>query len=310
MPLDRQVQAILELAEQANNVPYTQLTPVAARAQHAEKSVVLDGKSMRVHAVRDAIVATDNADIPVRVYAPTVSVESQAAVLWIHGGGHVIGSVASYDSVCRRLALDSDAVVVSVDYRLAPEHKFPAAVQDSFAALQWLMANAAEFGIDTNRVCVAGDSAGGNLAAVTAILARDAGIPLRAQALIYPVTGPDAESASHHKNANGYMLTRELLLWFQAHYRRDEQDRKDWRYAPLIADDLRNVAPALVLVAEFDPLRDEGIAYAQRLMDSEVEVRLSHYAGMVHAFFNMAGAIDAAHRAMDEVTEFLRVHSQ
>jgi len=201
-------------------------------------------------------------------------------------------------------------VVVSVDYRLAPEHKFPSAVEDVFAALSWTRNNAASFGIDPTRISVAGASAGGNLAAVAAIQARDAGIALRAQALVYPVTAPDAQSASQHANAQGYILTRALVLWFQNHYRRDDNDRKDWRYAPLIAPDLSGLAPALVLVAEFDPLRDEGVEYAKRLMDSGVEVRLSHYAGMVHAFFNMARAISAADRAMHEVANFLRTHSQ
>lgn len=305
MAVDPQVQAVLDLIEKADNPSYHTLPAAVARAQHEERSAVLDLPAVQVASIADHTV---NEHVSVRVYRYDDAEEKAPAIVWIHGGGHVIGSVQSYNSVCTRLCSASRATVVSVEYRLAPEHKFPAAVQDSFKALEWVVENATRLNIDTDRLAVAGDSAGGNLAAVTAILARDAGISLRAQGLVYPVTAPDAESASHHANAEGKILTRDMILWFQSHYRRGESDREDWRYAPLIAPALHGVAPAFVLVAELDPLRDEGIAYAQRLMDSEVEVRLSQYAGTVHGFFQMGGAIGAAVRAQAELAEFLRTH--
>ena len=305
MPIDAQVQAVLDLIKKADNAPYHTLPAAVARGQHEERAGVLDRPPEDVANVFEDAVDTA---VTVRIYQPLDTPLPAPGVLWIHGGGHVIGSVQSYDSMCRRLCNESHAVVVSVEYRLAPEHKFPTAVRDSFKALEWMLANSAKLGIDAQKVAVAGDSAGGNLAAVVAIMARDAGINLRAQALVYPVTAGDAESASHHANAHNKVLTRDLILWFQSHYRRGEVDREDWRYAPLIAPDLSNVAPAFVLVAEYDPLRDEGIAYARRLMDSEVEVRLSHYAGMVHGFFGMSGAISAGARALTEVAEFLTTH--
>ena len=239
--------------------------------------------------------------------------ESEAplpVVVWTHGGGHVVGSVASYDAICRHLAMGTQAIVVSVDYRLAPEHKFPAAIDDVFAVVEWVATQADVFEGDPTRIAVAGDSAGGNLAAVSALLARDAGIQLRAQALVYPVTAPDAESDSHHDNAEGFMLTRANVLWFQRHYRRDERDRTDFRYAPAIAESHADLAPALIQVAEFDPLKDEGIEYANRLSRAGNQVSLTHYAGMIHGFFSLSSAVDAGRDAIAEVCAFLSKHLQ
>lgn len=307
MPVHPQVQAVLDLVEQADNPEYWELDPVEARVQYDQRSAALDAPGPEVGRIEDRVVPGPGGDLPVRVYWPAGNSPAPLpGVLWTHGGGHVIGSIASCDNVCRRLCAGSGAVVVSVEYRLAPEHRFPAAVEDSFTALRWLADEADALGVDATRLAVAGDSAGGNLAAVNALLARDAGLALRAQVLVYPATAADAESPSHHANASGYLLTREHVLWFQGNYRASEADREDFRYAPLIAPDHSNLAPALIQVAEFDPLRDEGIAYANALASAGNEVVLNHYAGMVHAFFSLARAVEAGRQAMNEATTFLR----
>jgi acetyl esterase len=190
---------------------------------------------------------------------------------------------------------------------LAPEHKFPAGVLDSFAALQWAGLHAADIGGDPERVAIGGDSAGANLAAVCAILARDAGSPaLRFQLLVYPRTAPDEESASHHAFAEGHLLTRKTILWFHDHYRAAASDRDDFRYAPLLCPDLARLPPALVIVGECDPLRDDGIAYARRLEGAGNAVELADYPGMVHPFFSMGGAVAAGRQAVTQAAHAVR----
>ena len=307
MALDPQIAAVLEQIRLAGNPEYWQMTPAQAREWHNRKAGILDIKPAPVHAVADRKVPGPEADIPVRIYTPRASEKPLPLLVWLHGGGHVVGCLDSYDALCRRLALSADCIVVSVEYRLAPEHKFPAGVVDSFAALQWVAAHAAELGGDPSRVVIGGDSAGANLAAVCAILARDAGTPtLRFQLLVYPRTAAAEDFPSHHAFAEGYMLTRKTILWFHEHYRARDSDREDFRYAPLICPDLSRLPPALVIVGEFDPLRDDGIAYAKRLRDEGNDVVLSDYPGMVHPFFSMGGAVDAGRAAMEEATAALR----
>lgn len=308
MPLHPEVARVIELATKAGNPEYCDLSAPDARALHEQKAPILDADPIPVHSITDRSVPGPAGDIPIRVYVPCASESALPVVIWTHGGGHVIGSINSYDSICRRLTMGSGAIVVSVEYRLAPEHKFPAAIEDSFAVCEWVAKNAAEIGGDSSRLAVAGDSAGGNLAAASALLARDAGIPLAAQALIYPAVAPDAEAESHYVNGEGYLLTRRNVLWFQGSYRSGEADRQDFRYAPMIADSHADLAPALIQVAQYDPLRDEGIAYASKLMAAGNQVTLTHYAGMVHAFFSQAKAISAARDAMKEVCAFLALH--
>lgn len=219
----------------------------------------------------------------------------------------MIGSLDSYDATCRQLALDAHCIVVSVDYRLAPEHKFPAGVDDAFAALSWVGRHAAEFGGDPGRIAIGGDSAGGNLAAVCAILARDAGGPkLRVQLLVYPRTAPDEDLPSHHEFAEGHMLTCRSILWFHDHYRASDADRHDFRYAPLIHPDLSALPPALVIVGECHPLRDDGIAYARRLQADGTPAELAQYAGMIHPFFSLGGVLDAGRHALGRAAQALR----
>jgi acetyl esterase len=227
--------------------------------------------------------------------------------VWFHGGGFVIGDLDTHDNACRRLAKESDAVIVAVDYRLAPEFKFPAAVEDAMAALRWIALHAEELVLDSNRLAVGGDSAGGNLAAVCALIARDEGFPrLAQQLLVYPCTAPEPETASHRQFAEGHLLTRKTVTWFYAQYLKTSRDVQDFRFAPLVADDFSRLPPAYVIVAGHDPLRDEGVMYATKLMEAGGDVTLVHMAGMVHGFWLMLGAIDAASVAIGRAGRALK----
>ncbi len=259
-----------------------------------------------VASVDDRAVPGPAGDIPVRVYRPTDD-SALPLVVYFHGGGWVIGSLETHDNSCRALANAVGCVVVSVDYRLAPDHKFPAAVEDAFAATQWIAAHAGDVGGDSARVAVAGDSAGGNLAAVVSILARDHGRPeLVFQTLVYPATDCERDSESMRQNAEGYFLERESMRWFDGHYLRDERDREDWRFSPLRADSLAGLPAAFVLTAEFDPLRDQGEAYAHRLEAAGVPVELRRYDGCFHGFFGMRDLMEPAEQAFADVSKAMR----
>jgi len=307
MPLDAQVQAVLDKIREAGNPEYWQMTPQQARDWHNRKAGILDVKPEPVFKTSDRSVPGVGGAIPVRIFVPRHAAQPLPALVWLHGGGHVVGSLDSYDALCRQLALQADCLVVSVDYRLAPEHKFPAGVDDSFAALRWVARHAAEIGGDPDRLAIGGDSAGGNLAAVCAILARDAGSPsLTFQLLVYPRTAPDEEFPSHYEFAEAHLLTRKTILWFHQHYRSSDADRQDFRYAPLICKDLSRLPPTLVVVGECDPLRDDGIAYAERLRREGNAVDLANYPGMVHPFFSMGGALNAGRQAITQATDAIK----
>jgi acetyl esterase len=230
-------------------------------------------------------------------------------IAYYHGGGHVIGSLDTHDLIARNLCAGAAALVASVDYRMGPEHKFPAAVEDSFAALEWLHANATGLGADPNRLGVHGDSAGANLAAVMALMARDAGGPrLRLQSLVYPIADYTLSTPSYQKFAEGYgLLTRAAMVWFQQHYLRSPADAQDWRASPIKAASLAGVAPAIVVTAECDVLHDDGEGYADALRRAGVAVEYREYPGMIHAFFGMVPAVDDAMNAQRVVaTAFSR----
>jgi len=308
MPLDPQIEFVIGLVKKANAPEFWQLTPDQAREQYSLRVAKL--------AVKEPILRTEDrripgpgSHIPIRIYTPREARpgEKLPVLLWFHGGGFVIGSIDTHDSVCRMLANQADCIVVSADYRLAPECKFPAAVADCEAALKWVALHAVEFGADPQAIGVGGDSAGANLATVVAILARDAGHPKIAfQLLIYPCAAPEPETPSHYKFAEGYVLSRNTITWFFRLYQRSRADSNDFRFAPLIADDLANLPPALVLVAGYDPLRDEGVDYAKRLIEAGNRVRLVNYEGMIHGFILMGGAVDDAKRAVAESAQALR----
>jgi acetyl esterase len=237
----------------------------------------------------------------VRAYSPG-GPGPHPALVYYHGGGWVIGDLHTHDGLCRSLTNAARCAVLSVDYRLAPESKYPVAVEDSYAALLWIAANADRLGIDRRRIAVGGDSAGGNLATVVALAARDRKGPrLALQVLIYPVTDHDLDTRSYVENATGYVLTREGMRWFWNHYlARDAQGREPYA-SPLRASSLAGLPPALVITAEYDPLCDEGEAYAARLRDSGVPVTLTRYPGMFHGFVRMTNILDKARTALDEI---------
>ena len=245
--------------------------------------------------------------IPIRVYTPE-GPGPFPLLLFFHGGGFVVGDLDSYEQTCRTLCRGAGHVVVALDYRLAPEHKFPAASDDCLAAVRWAAEHAAEMNADPTRLVVAGDSAGGNLATVTALRIRDeGGPPLRGQLLLYPVTDYHTPpTPSYLANANGYLLTRDIMIWFWAHYLDDPSQASHPHAAPLRAPDLRSLPPALVITAEFDPLRDEGERYAERLEQAGVPTMLSRYDGMIHGFCMLGALFAESRRAMDEVNAWLK----
>lgn len=305
MPLDPQVQAFLEQMQAMNLPPLNAMTVEDARAAASAMS--------EMHGVPDPVASVDNlavtgpaGEIPVRVYTPEQSGPFPILV-YFHGGGWVIGDLETHDPLCRTLCNACGCIVASVDYRLAPEHKFPAAAEDAYAATHWIAEHAAEFGGDPQRLAVGGDSAGGNLAAVVALMARDRrGPEIVCQLLIYPVTDSACDTASYRDNSDGYFLTAEMMQWFWNQYLNGDTDRDNPYAAPLRARNLRGLPSALVITAEFDPLRDEGEAYAARLRDAGVAVQLKRYDGMIHGFFGMGAVIDQARTAVDDVAATLQ----
>ncbi len=299
MGLDPQAQAVLDLVAKAGRPPYHQLSPKEARQLYRDTRAALQPDPPEMAAVKDLTADGPGGPIPLRLYRPSASGPTPPVLVYFHGGGWVIGDLDTHDVLCRQLASESKAAVVSVDYRLGPEHKFPAAVEDCWAATRWVAANGAALGVDGRRLAVGGDSAGGNLAAVVAHMARDAGGPAIAlQLLIYPGTDMAADTPSHREFAEGYLLTRESIRWFIAHYLRSEADVDDWRASPGRAPSLRGLPPALVITAGFDPLCDEGEDYARRLRRAGVLVDSVRYGGMIHGFFGMGRAIETANRAI------------
>lgn len=272
---------------------------VAEARQMMALLAAADGPPEEVAVVADRTLPGPAGPVPVRVYRPADAPRSGAACLvWYHGGGWVIGDLESADPTARKLANRTGAVVVSVDYRLAPEHPYPAAVDDCVAALDAVLGEAGGLGIDPGRVAVGGDSAGGNLAAVVAIDARDRGIALRHQLLVYPVCDATLSQPSVEENGEGYLLTKGAMAWFVGHYLGAVGDPTDWRVSPLYAADLSGVASATVITAEYDPLRDEGRAYAERLAAAGVDVVHRCFAGQIHGFFGLGAVTPAAGEAM------------
>ena len=260
------------------------------------------GEDAPIASIEDRAVPGPAGEIPIRIYTPEGN-SPLPIVVYYHGGGFTIGSIESHDPVTRRLASESGAIVVSVDYRLAPEHPFPAAVDDAFAALQWVAEHAATFGGDAARIAVAGDSAGGNLAAVVCLLARDAGEPtLRLQVLIYPGTDMSREYPSHTENADGPFLTKDTIDWFWQQY---QADRDDWRASP-INGDLSNLPAALIITGQYDPLRDEGKAYADALEHAGNVVTYHNYETMPHVFLQLWGMLPTAKECATEIAETVR----
>ena len=306
MPIDPQAQAFLDQIAALGGQPLSAMGVDGAR-QAMELLSAMRPEPPAVAAAVDRRIPGPGGDIPVRIYTPNGTAPFPLLV-YFHGGGWVLGGLDTHDGVCRALANGAGCVVVSVDYRLAPEHRYPAAAEDCHAATKWAAANAAELGADARRLAVGGDSAGGNLAAVVPQMARDRGGPaIVFQLLIYPATDAASDAPSQRENADGYLLTHGDMLWFWGHYLGDAARGAEPYASPLRADRLAGLPPALVITAEFDPLRDEGETYAKRLEEAGVPARLTRYDGMIHGFFGMGHLMDQANAAVREACGNLRL---
>ena len=297
MPLDPQIQVMRDQRERENVPPLYAMSLADARA--ADLAAIRDsgGEPEPVYEVADLTMAGPGGDLPLRVYRPA-SERPLPALLYFFGGGWVLGTIDTADGVARSLANSSGALVIVVGYRLAPEHPFPAAIDDCYAALRWVAGHAAEIGADPARLAVGGDSAGGNLAAGVTLLARADGPPLAGQLLVYPNTDQLADDESMRAADDPFLFNRHSVAWYRQYYLLDDGDAASPLASPLRAESLAGLPPALVITAEYDPLRDQGEAYARRLADAGVPVELSRYQGMPHGFFTMAGTVDASRAAI------------
>lgn len=298
---DPEVEAVLDVMDEQDVPPMSAMTPRAAREQFAGLNEFTESES--VHRTRDLEIEGPDGSLTVRTYKPTEA-DDLPVVVFLHGGGFVLGDLDSHDNVCSALANRAKALVLSVDYRLAPEHPFPAALEDSYAALEWAERYAGDLGGDPERLAVGGDSAGGNLTAGLTLLASDRDGPeIDHQLLIYPAVGASVGSqpASYAENSEGYFLEADDMEWFQRSYVQDPIHARNEYAAPLLARDLSGLPPASVVTAGFDPLRDEGIEYAQRLAEDGVAVTHRNYEAMIHGFLSMTGIVSQADACLDEL---------
>ena len=299
--LHPQIREVLRVMAAAKLRSIEEMTPTEAREQMEATARARRADPLPVARVQERTIPGAAGEIRLRLYWPQAAVPVPA-IGYYHGGGHVIGSLDTHDFVARNLCAGTCALVASVDYRMGPEHRFPAAVDDSVAALQWLHENAQTLGADPGRFGVHGDSAGANLAAVVALLARDTGPQLRLQSLVYPITDYGMVGESYDTYATGYgILTKGAMLWFRNHYLRSPDDANDWRASPIKAASLAGVAPAIIVTAECDVLHDDGERYARALHRSGVPVEYKEFPGMIHAFFGMVPAVDDAMNAQQIV---------
>jgi len=308
--LDPDAAAVFKAFQEAGRPAYETLTPAEARAYYLAGRPGTHPEPPELAAVRDVAIPAPHGAIPARLYEPKQlrTVNGLApGLVFFHGGGWVIGDLDSHDVVCRKLAFEGELIVISVDYRLAPEHKFPAAAEDAITATQWVATNAIELGIDAARLCVGGDSAGGNLAAVVAIAARDGNGPaLSGQVLIYPATDFAMTHPSHSEPETSVLLTHSVIRWFRDHYLNGAADVHDWRASPARATTLIGLPPAYVLTAGADPLRDEGNDYAERLKQARVPVTHRSFPGQFHGFFTMGKLLQQANAAATDIGTWLQ----
>ncbi len=296
--------SVVERMARAGHPPLYTLSPAGAKLAYEKGAGVLEVPKPALERIADfRIPSRDGFALPARLYAPSTA--KLPLLLYLHGGGFTVGSIATHDTLCRVLAGRSGCAVVSLDYRLAPEHRFPSAANDAWDALEFLARHAGAVGADATRLAVGGDSAGGTLAAVCAIQARDAGLPLALQLLFYPGAAARQDTDSHRRFAAGPLLDAPLIDWFFSQYI-DDGERDDWRFAPLNADDVEGVAPAWLGLAECDPLVDEGIAYADKLRAAGVPVDLEIYRGVIHEFVKMGRAVPEATKAHADAARALR----
>jgi acetyl esterase len=303
MPLDPQVKVLLDMMKGMPS--FSELSPAAARKQTSEMRAMRNAVPPAVTNVEDRKIPGPAGSIPVRIYTPAGSGPFPVLVYY-HGGGFVIGDLESHDGVCRQLTNGAGCVTVAVDYRLAPEAKFPAAVDDCYAATRWVSENVAQLNADPSRLAVGGDSAGGNLAAVISILARDRKTPkIVFQLLIYPATDITCSAPSHKTNTE-YILTPADIRWFMGHYLRNDDDVRNPLASPMFTTSFNGLPPALIITAEFDPLRDEAEDYGQKLREAGVPVQVSRYEGMVHGFISMNDMLDKGKDGIAEAASALK----
>lgn len=303
MALDPQAQAVMDQMAALGFPPTHTLSPVEAREYSKARS---RAPGPEVGSIKDRRISLSDRDIPLRIYTPSGGAPALVLV-WFHGGGWVVGDLDTADGTARHLSVEANCVVVSVGYRLAPETKFPGPAEDCFEAIRWVELNYASLNGDSRRIAVGGDSAGGNLAAAVSLMARDrGGPPLGFQLLVYPVTSRDFGTESYKHNADDYQLTRASMEWYWKHYLKDQADATNPYAAPLAAKDLSGLPPALVITAEYDPLRDEGEAYARRLQEAGVRAHHTCYDGMIHGFFGMPVVMDKGRQAIAQASVALK----
>ena len=308
--LHPQARALLNLIKEKGLPPTHLLTPAEARHWYHQRRLVTQPEPPAVALVRELKAPGPAGAIALRLYRPSGSQAQQTlpVLVYFHGGGWTIGDLDSHDTLCRELANGSGCAVVAVDYRMGPEHRFPAAVDDALAATRWVRASASSLGLDADRLAVGGDSAGGNLAAVVAIAARDAGeLPIAFQLLIYPATDMRRGAPSHTTNGEGYLLTRDTITYFHDHYIDDPRHDLDWRASPLVHTDLSRLPPAFVVTAGYDPLRDEGLQYAQALTQAGTKAALVCFERQIHGFITMGKVLDEANVAVSVCASQLRL---
>jgi acetyl esterase/lipase len=303
MPLDPQAQQVLELIAALGLPPNHLVSPAQARINMKSRP---RAAGPEVAKVEDRLIPGPGVDIPVRIYTPE-GAGPFPILVWFHGGGWVVGDIETADPTARQLTVGANCLVISVDYRLAPETKFPGPADDCYAATVWAAQQAMRLNGDPNRIAVGGDSAGGNLAAAVTLMARDrGGLSLAFQLLVYPVTARDFDRASYRQNAAGYGLTLDAMRWYWDHYLQHPSDASNPYAAPLVAQNLKGLPPALVITAECDPLCDEGEAYAKHLQAAGVPTIYSRYDGMIHGFFGMAAALDKGQQAVAQACAALQ----
>jgi acetyl esterase len=298
--LHPQARALLDLVEERGLPATHTLTPAEARSAYRDRRHFTQPDAPEVDEVRELQADGPHGPIALRLYRPLGSGTAVPPVLvYFHGGGWTIGDLDTHDTLCRELANGSGCAVVSVDYRMGPEHRFPAAIDDALAATRWVRREAASLGVDADRLAVGGDSAGGNLAAVVALAARGAGdLPIAFELLIYPATDMRRGHASHVRNGQGYLLTRESIAYYHDNYIDDPRHDLDWRASPLLASDFTSLPPTLVITAGHDPLVDEGADYARRLSDAGNRVSYVCFERQIHGFITMGRVLDEAHTAV------------
>lgn len=317
MTLDPGMVWLLDLVEKADLPSFESLGVAAARAQYLETANKLDRAPAQMESTGDFAIERPGTepgetpegqagDLRIRIYRPKGMAEPAPVLLWFHGGGWVVGSIETTDAICRGLADGAKIAVISVEYRMGPDDPYPAAIEDAELAWDWLASNAEPLGFDPARLAVGGDSAGGNIAAVLAHLAKDKDVSPSFQFLIYPATDMAGDYPSTSENAQGYMLEKTTMDWFSGHYMGDAGDRSDPRASPLLFKDFAGLAPAHLQTAGYDPLRDEGAAYVEKMAAAGIAVDHKHYPGLLHGYFNMSGAIEAADVAFQDGVAALR----